>query len=199
MIQRRSVRDGCSELIHESLILTITDHKLAKISATIFHENGPEFEWSIFMFGIEIKLQEKQEPRRKCKQKKIWLTNFLAIWIEASYSRFTNKQNVIRKQCTKNEPVTWDDDDEETQAQACLSLLIFFPAPHTPPNKGEIQKHRGNMTRAVPVWRYTAELGIKIFCTVKWYLLTDLTLRLRGLTEGCYHCYEWRSDRGVTV
>ena len=26
--------------------------------------------------------------------------------------------------------------------------------------------------------------GIKIFCTVKWYLLTDLTLRLRGLQRG---------------
>ena len=41
--------------------------------------------------------------------------------------------------------------------------------------------------------RYERYRGIKIFCTVKWYLLTDLTLRLRGLTEGCYHCYEWRS------
>ena len=53
---------------------------------------------------------------------------------------------------------------------------------------------------AATVWRYTTLYpsvweyrGITIVCTVKWYLLTDLTLRLRGLTEECYHCYEWRS------
>ena len=35
-------------------------------------------------------------------------------------------------------------------------------------------------SRAVTVWKYRG-IGIKIFCTVKWYLLTDLTLWQIGM------------------